>query len=376
VDFSWTQEQLNARDAARRFAHSELGDPAEEFSPRGWQACARFGVLGLPFPKEYGGAGEDIFTTILTMEGLGAGCRNAGLLFALNAQMWAVQHPLLAFGTPSQKEKYLPKLISGEIAGAHAMTEPESGSDAYGLQTTAERNSGGYVLNGVKKFITNGPVADVSVVFATINANRGIWGVTAFLVDRDSPGYHASPPVRKMGLSGAAMGEIHLENCLVPIENRLGGEGGGARVFESSMEWERSSILACQLGAMQRQLDECIGRARERRQFGQPIGKFQVVANRIVEMKVRLEAVRLLLYQTAWKKHNGMNIVMDAAIVKLYLSEAFVDSGLDAIRTFGGDGYLTESGVEQDLRDAIGGLLYSGTSDILRNVIAHQLGLG
>jgi alkylation response protein AidB-like acyl-CoA dehydrogenase len=179
-----------------------------------------------------------------------------------------------------------------------------------------------------------------------------------------------------MGLSGAAMGEIHFENCLVPEENRLGGDGGGARVFESSMEWERSCILACQIGVMKRQLDECIGRARERRQFGQPIGNFQSVANRIVEMKVRLEAARLLLYQTAWKKHNGMNIVTEAAIVKLYLSEAFVASGLNAMRTFGGDGYLTECGVEQDLRDAIGGALYSGTSDILRNIIARQLGLG
>lgn len=142
------------------------------------------------------------------------------------------------------------------------------------------------------------------------------------------------------------------------------------------MEWERSCILACQIGAMERQLDDCIKRARERHQFGQPIGQFQAVANRIVEMKVRLEAARLLLYQTAWKKHNGGNIVMEAAIVKLYLSEAFVHSGLDAIRTFGGDGYLTDWGVEQDLRDAIGGALYSGTSDILRNIIAHHLGLG
>jgi alkylation response protein AidB-like acyl-CoA dehydrogenase len=310
------------------------------------------------------------------MEGLGAGCRNGGLLFSLNAQIWAVQQPILNFGTIPQKEKYLRKLIAGETIGAHAMTEPDCGSDAYNLRTTAERTSGGYLLNGVKKFITNGPVADVALVFATTNPKRGMWGITAFLVDRDTPGFQAGPPVGKMGLSGAAMGEIRFENCLVSEENRLGGEGGGARMFESSMEWERSCILACQIGAMERQLDECILRARERRQFGQSIGNFQSVANRIVEMKVRLESARLLLYRTAWKKHNGMNAVMDAAIVKLYLSEAFVASGLDAIRTFGGDGYLADTGIEQDLRDAIGGTLYSGTSDILRNIIAHQLGLG
>lgn len=205
MDFSWTREQLDARDTALGFARTELADRVEGFSSAQWQSCARFGVLALPFPREYGGAGKDIFTTILTMEGLGAGCRNGGLLFALNAQMWAVQHPLLTFGTPSQKEKYLPKLIAGELVGAHAMTEPDAGSDAYSLRTTAERTSGGYILNGVKKLITNGPVADVALVFATTNSKRGMWGVTAFIVDRDTPGFNAGPPVSKMGLSGATM---------------------------------------------------------------------------------------------------------------------------------------------------------------------------
>ena len=256
------------------------------------------------------------------------------------------------------------------------MTEPESGSDAYALRTTALRTSGGYLLSGSKKLITNAPVADVAIVFATTNPKRGMWGVTAFLVDRDTPGFQAGQPVRKMGLSGASMGELHLENCFVPEENRLGGEGAGARVFESSMEWERSCILACQIGAMERQFEECIGHARERHQFGQPIGNFQSVSNRIVEMKVRLESARLLLYHAAWKKHNGMSAVMEAAMAKLYLSEAFVASALDAIRTFGGYGFLTECGIEQDLRDAVGGTIYSGTSDIQRNIIARQLGLG
>jgi hypothetical protein len=376
MDFSWTSEQLEAREAALRFARSELGGCCEEFSHKRWRACARFGILGLAFPTAYGGAARDIFATVLSMEGLGRGCRNSGLLFALNAQMSSVQQPLLTFGTPTQKEKYLRRLIAGEIIGAHAMTEPEFGSDAYGLRTTAKRTSGGYLLSGSKNLITNAPIADVAIVFATTNPQRGMWGVTAFLVDRETPGFHAGQPVRKMGLSGASMGEIHIENCFVPEENRLGGEGAGARVFESSMEWERSCILACQVGAMERQLEECIRHARERRQFGQPIGNFQSVSNRIAEMKVRLESARLLLYHAAWKKHNGMNAVMEAAMVKLYLSEAFVASGLDAIRTFGGYGLLTECGIEQDLRDAVGGTMYSGTSDIQRNIIARQLGLG
>jgi len=376
MDFSWNTEQAAAREAAIRFARSEIGDAATEFSREKWRRCARFGVLGLPFPRAYGGAEQDIFTTVLTMEGLGAGCRNNGLLFALNAQMWSVQQPLIALGSPVQKEKYLGRLIAGEIIGAHGMTEPESGSNAYSLATKAEKAPGGYRLTGTKKLITNAPVADLALVFATTNPQRGMWGVTAFLVERGEPGFELSAPVEKMGLRGAAMGEMRLESCFVPEENRLGGEGGGARVFESSMEWERSCILACQVGAMERQLEESVRRARERHQFGQPIGNFQSVSNRIADMKVRLESARLLLYQAAWKKHHGISAVMDGAIAKLYLSEAFTASGLDAIRTFGGDGYLTACGVEQDLRDAIGGLFYSGTSDIQRNIITHQLGLG
>jgi alkylation response protein AidB-like acyl-CoA dehydrogenase len=290
--------------------------------------------------------------------------------------MWSVQQPLATLGSPVQKQRYLARLITGEIIGAHGMTEPQSGSDAYSIRTTAEKASGGYILNGSKTLITNAPVADLAIVFATANPQRGMWGLTAFLVERGAPGFELGPPIEKMGLNGAAMGEMRLENCFVPEENRLGGEGAGARVFESSMEWERSCILACQVGAMERQLEECVQRARERRQFGQPIGNFQSVSHRIADMKVRLETARLLLYQTAWRKHKGLSAIMEAAIAKLYLSEAFTASGLDAIRTFGGEGYLTGFGVERDLRDAIGGLLYSGTSDIQRNIIAHRLGLG
>jgi alkylation response protein AidB-like acyl-CoA dehydrogenase len=354
MEFSWNNEQRAVREAALDFARKELGGVSADFSRERWRKCARFGVLGLPFPAAHGGTGQDIFTTVLTMEGLGAGCRDNGLLFALNAQMWSVQQPLATLGSSVQKEKYLPRLITGEIIGAHGMTEPQSGSDAYGLRTTAEKAPGGYILNGCKTLITNAPVADLAIVFANTNPQRGMWGLTALLVERGAPGFELGAPVEKMGLHGAAMGEMRLENCFVPEENRLGGEGAGARVFESSMEWERSCILACQVGAMERQLEECVQRARERRRFGQPIGNFQSVSHRIADMKVRLETARLLLYQTAWRKHQGLSAVMEAAIAKLYLSEAFATSGLDAIRTFGGEGYLTGCGVEQDLRDAIG----------------------
>lgn len=381
MDFSWNDEQLAFRDAVVTFAQRELNDGLLERDRQGklgheqWRKCARFGVLGLPFPEEYGGSGADILTTMLMMEGLGYGSRDNGLLFAMNAQMWSVQMPIFNFGTAAQKEKYLPGLNCGDLIGAHGMSEPDSGSDAYSLRTRAERVEGGYVLNGSKTFVTNAPVADMALVFATVNPQRKAWGVTAFLVDRDTPGFSISRDIEKMGLRTSPMGELVFQDCYVPEENRLGPEGAGTQIFHNSMEWERSSILAGHVGAMDRQLEEAVAYARDREQFGQPIGKFQSVANRLVDMKVRLETARLLLYKVAWLKSQGKPAVMEAAMAKLYLSESFVQSSLDAIRTFGGYGYTAEYAVERDLRDAIGGTLYSGTSDIQRNIIAQLMGL-
>jgi len=381
MDFAWTDEQLAYKQGVIEFARKELNEGVPErdqqgsFSRENWRKCARFGIQGLPFPEEYGGANADILTTMLTMEGLGYGCRDNGLIFALNAQMWSVQMPIFTFGTDAQKQKYLPGLCSGKLIGAHGMTEPDSGSDAYSLRTRAERCDGGYVLNGTKMFVTNAPVADLAVIFATVDPGRGMWGITAFLVERGTPGFDVSRDLHKMGLRTAPMAELILRDCYVPEENRLGPEGVGARIFNSSMEWERSCILAGHVGAMERQLEMSIRYARERVQFGQPIGKFQSVANRIVDMKVRLETARLLLYKVAWLKKTGRPAVMEAALAKLYLSECFVASSLDAVRVHGGYGYTTEFEVERDLRDAVGGTLYSGTSDIQRTIIARLLGL-
>jgi alkylation response protein AidB-like acyl-CoA dehydrogenase len=381
MDFSWTKEQLEYKKAVIEFARKELNDGLVErdqegaFSLENWRKCARFGILGLPIPEEYGGAGEDILTTMLTMEGLGYGSRDNGLIFAMNAQLWSVQMPILAFGSEAQKLKYLPGLCNGDLVGMHGMSEPDSGSDAYSLRTRAERRDGGYVLNGSKMFVTNAPVADLAVIFATVDPGKGIWGVTGFIIERDTPGLTVSRDLHKMGLRTAPMGEVILEDCFIPEENRLGAEGIGTRIFNHSMEWERACILGSHVGAMERQLEECIQYAREREQFGQPIGKFQSVANRIADMKVRLETARLILYRVAWQKKLDKPTPMDAALAKLYISEAFVQSSLDAIRIHGGYGYMTEFEVERDLRDAIGGTLYSGTSDIQRNIIARLLGL-
>jgi alkylation response protein AidB-like acyl-CoA dehydrogenase len=381
VDFSWTEEQLAYKKAVIDFARKELNQGIVErdregaFSRENWQKCADFGIQGLPFPEEYGGADADIVTSMLMMEGLGYGCRDNGLIFGINAQMWSVQMPIYSYGSEEQKRKYLPGLCRGELIGAHGMSEPDSGSDAYSLRTSAVRTEGGYILNGTKMFVTNAPVADLHLVFATVDPSKGMWGITGFIVETDTPGFTISQYIEKMGLRTSPMAELVFQDCFIPTDNRLGPEGIGAKIFNNSMEWERACILGSHVGAMERQLEESILYARQRTQFDQLIGKFQSVANRIVDMKVRLETARLLLYKVAWLKKAGKPALMEAALAKLYLSESFVESGLDAIRVHGGYGYMTEFEVERDLRDAIGGVLYSGTSDIQRTIIARLLGL-
>jgi alkylation response protein AidB-like acyl-CoA dehydrogenase len=381
MDFTWSDEQLEFKKAVIEFARQRLShdmierDREGRFDRELWKACAEFGIQGLPFPEAYGGGNADILTTMLTMEGMGYGCPDNGLIFGLNAQMWSVQMPIHTFGTEAQKQKYLPGLCDGSLIGAHGMSEPDSGSDAFALRTRADRKGDGYVLNGTKTFVTNAPMCDLAVVFATVDPRRKMLGVTGFIVERGTPGFSVSKHIDKMGLRTSPMAELVLEDCYVPAENRIGKEGMGSRIFSDSMEWERACILGSHLGAMERLLERCIQHARERRQFGQPIGTFQSVSNRIVDMKMRLETARLLLYQVAWLKKMGRPAVMEAALAKLYLSECFVQSGLDAVRTMGGYGYSTEYEVERDLRDAIGGTLYSGTSDIQRNIVARLLGM-
>ena len=381
MDFSWSEEQIAFKRTAVEFAQKELNvglrdrERRSEFSHDNWRKCARFGVQGLSLPEAFGGTDTDIMTTMLVMEGLGYGCGDNGLLFALNAQMWSVQHPILTFGSEEQKKKYLPGLCSGELIGAHGMSEPGSGSDAYSLRTRAERTDGGYRLNGSKLFVTNAPHADLAVVFARLDGVKGPWGISVFLVEKGTPGFQVGRDMEKMGLRTASLGELILQDCVVPMENRLGKEGAGVAVFNSSMEWERSCILASHIGAMERQLEACVRYSRERTQFGQPIGKFQSVGNRIADMKVRIETARLMLYKVAWLKKMGQNAVMEAAIAKLYLSECFVQSSMEALRIHGAYGYMTESEIERDVRDAIGGTIYSGTSDIQRGIVARLMGL-
>ncbi|HEX7072236.1 MAG TPA: acyl-CoA dehydrogenase family protein [Rhodothermales bacterium] len=382
MDFSWSEQQVALRQRVVDFARRELNDELIErdrdgqFSRAAWQKCADFGILGFSVPAAYGGGEEiDLPTAMLAMEGLGYGCRDNGLAFGLNAQLWTVQLPIVRFGTEDQKQCFLPRMCRGEAIGAHAITEPQAGSDAYSLQTHARKVDGGYVLNGSKWLVSFAPIADIALVLATVNPELGRWGLTAFLVEKGMTGFTASPVHEKMGLRTVPIGGFTFEECFVPEENRLGPEGAGVSISSHSLEIERCCILASQLGAMERQLETSVAYARSRQQFGQAIGKFQSVSNRIADMKLRLETARLLLYKVAWLIERGQNAMMEAALLKLHLSECFVASGLDAIRIHGGNGYLTEFEVERDLRDAIGGTLYAGTSDIQRNIVARLLGL-
>jgi alkylation response protein AidB-like acyl-CoA dehydrogenase len=381
MEFSLSAEQRELKEAAAAFARAKLNqdlakrEEAGEFSLEAWRACAEFGIQGLPVPAGLGGGGSDILTTVLVMEGLGYGCQDNGLIFSLNAQMWSIELPLVKFGTPAQQQAYLPGLVSGDLIGVHAMTEPESGSDAFSMRTRAERVGDHYRLSGTKLYITNAPVADVVLVFASHPDRPRMAGISAFLVDKGTPGFTVSRSLDKMGLRTSPMGEVVLDDCLVPAENRLGPEGAGMAIFNSSMAYERSCILASALGAMQRQLETCVGHARARKQFGQAIGKFQGVSDKVADMYLRLEAARLLVYRAAWLTQQGKPALIEAAAAKLFTSEAWVASSLDAIQIHGAYGYMKEAGIERDLRDAVAGTIYSGTSEIQRVVVSRMLGL-
>lgn len=381
LEFSLSADQRELKEAAAAFARRELDsglaerEEAGEFSPQAWRACAKFGIQGLPVPAELGGGGADILTTVLVMEALGYGCHDNGLIFSLNAQMWSLELPLVKFGSPAQQQAYLPGLVAGDLIGVHAMTEPDSGSDAFAMRTRAERDGDGYVLTGTKLYITNAPVSDVVLVFAAHPGKARMAGISAFLVEKGTPGFTVTRGLDKMGLRTSPMGEIVLDGCRVPAGSRLGAEGAGMAIFNSSMTWERSCILASAVGAMQRQLEACTQYARARRQFGRPIGKFQAVADKVAEMYLRVEAARLLVYQAAWLGQQGRPALAEAAAAKLFTSEAWVASSLDAIQVHGAYGYMKESGVERDLRDAVASRIYSGTSEIQRVILARMLGL-
>jgi alkylation response protein AidB-like acyl-CoA dehydrogenase len=380
VDFSWSENQTRLRREVAEFAKGLNDGLAErdrdqEFSRDGWRRCGEAGLPALPVSERYGGRGASALTTLYALEGLGYGCRDNGLIFSLHAHLWSAAMPLQTFGTEAQKEKYLPGLASGRLIGGNAMSEPEAGSDAYSLKTTARLVGGKYLLNGRKLFVTNAPVADMLIVFATVDASKKAYGVTAFLVDKGSPGLSVSTRESKMGLRTAQMGWLTLEDCEVPAENRLGAEGAGVAVFTHAMEWERALIMSSAVGSMERLLETCARYAKRRRQFDQPIGKFQLVSSKIVDMRLRLETSRALLYKVGWLKDQGRTVLAEASLTKLHVSECWVQTCQDAMQVHGGYGYLTDYDLERELRDALASRIYSGTSEVQRSIISQLMGL-
>jgi alkylation response protein AidB-like acyl-CoA dehydrogenase len=266
-------------------------------------------------------------------------------------------------------------MIQGSLKGGHAITEPDSGSDAFNMKCKAEKQGDKYILNGAKTFITNAPIADILLVFAMTDPHKGFAGVSAFIVEKGFPGFSVGKPFEMMGLRTCPVGEVVLRDCEVPEENRLGKEGVGSAIFNSEMEWERSCLFATHLGAMEKILEDCTHYAKDRHQFGSPIGKYQAVSHKIADMKVRIDLSRLILYKVASMKAEGKRAPLESAMAKLFISESYVQNCQDALQIHGAYGYSAEYDFERNLRDAIGGKIYSGTSEIQRNIIATFLGL-
>jgi alkylation response protein AidB-like acyl-CoA dehydrogenase len=382
MDFSFSAEQQMLRDSVVKFARGVLNPGVIERDQAGtlprelWRRCAEVGLLGLPAPEEYGGSGADALSCAIALEALGYGCTDGGLTFSLCAHVLACVVPVAHHGSAAQKDRYLRGLCDGSLIGAHAITEPDSGSDTFAMRLRAQRDGNGWRLTGSKTFISNGPVADVVVVFALTDPAKGFHGgTTGFLIERGRAGFSPGQSFTKLGLRTSPVGELVFDGVYVSDDDVLGTVGGGAAVFGTAMDWERSLLVAAHVGAIERLLETTIAYARQRTQFGQAIGKFQAVAHKVADMKVQLEAARLLVYRTASRLGKSRAISLDASIAKLLVIEKLVKAALDAVQLHGGYGFMVEYEVERALRDAIGSTIYSGTSEMQRNIIARWLGL-
>ncbi len=377
MEFGWTAAQRARYDAALAVARQriapETGRPG--IARADWRTLGEQGLLGASVDPKYGGTGLGALDTALLFEAFGRGSPDTGLVFAAAAHLFACAMPIAEFGSPALRERLLPDMCAGRSVAANAMTESGAGSDVSTLATTATPVAGGYLLNGTKTFVSNGPAADVFVTYATTDPAAGHFALTAFAVERGAAGLRVGEPFGKLGMASCPASEVEFVDCFVPDGGVLGERGQGAVVFQESMLWERTCLFALYVGLQDRLLDQVVAHARERRQFGRPLAEFQSVANRIVEMKLRLESGRLLLYRACWSLDRAEPDPLGSALSKLAVSEAAVASAADAVRLLAGRGYLAGSGVEAALRDAMGGTIFSGTSDIQRQIVARELGL-
>ena len=379
MDLTPEQEALYA--SVKEFAAEHVApgvlerDRAEAWDPDVWKQVAAQGLAGLPVPEEYGGSGADVLTTGVALEALNYGGRDAGLNLSLGAHLTIGAMPIVLHGSEEQKQRWLPRMASGETIGAFAITEPDAGSDTAGMKATGRREGDTWVLNGTKTFITNGELADVvTVVVRTDPDAPAGQAFSAFLVETDSPGFTVSKKLRKMGNRSSPTNELSFTDVAVH-ESQMLGEPGTAlwKVGFECFDWERCCMIASAVGGMHRELDECVRYAREREAFGKPIGALGAIQHKLAQMRIRLENARSLQRRAAWLKDQGREHQLEASMAKAYVGEAAVASALDAVQLHGGWGYIDEFHVERGLRDAKLAAIGGGTTEIQEMVIARTL---
>ncbi len=377
MDLALSKEQVMARGLFRQFAEAEVKplaqeiDETERFPRETVEKLQKYGFMGIPYPREVGGQGCDTLTYILCVEELSRVCGTTGVIVSSHTSLGC--GPIMQYGTQAQIEKYLVPLCRGEKLGAFALTEPSAGTDAGNQQTRAEKQGDHYILNGSKIFITNGGQADVYIVFAMTDKSKGTRGISAFIVEKDFPGFSIGTKEKKMGIRGSSTTELIFENCIVPAENLLGQEGKGYSIAMATLDGGRIGIAAQALGLAQGAFDETVKYVKERKQFGRPIMKFQNTQFALADMKTRIEAARLLVYRAALAKDTKKRFSEEAAMAKLFAAETAMEVTTKCVQLFGGYGYTREYPVERMMRDAKITEIYEGTSEVQRMVIAGTL---
>ena len=377
MNFTLTKEQELVRQMVRDFAVNEVKpiaaeiDVTERFPMENVKKMGELGMMGIPFPTEFGGAGGDVLSYILAVEELSKVCATTGVILSAHTSLCASL--INENGTPEQKEKYLRDLCTGNKIGAFGLTEPGAGTDAAGQQTTAVLDGDNYILNGSKIFITNGGVADTFIVFAMTDKSKGTKGISAFIVEKGFPGFSIGKKEDKLGIRASSTTELIFENCVVPKENLIGREGKGFGIAMKTLDGGRIGIAAQALGIAEGALDEAIKYMKERKQFGRPIAAFQGLQWMVAEMSTKIEAARFLVYKAAWLKENKQPYSIDAARAKLYAAEVAMDVTTQAVQLFGGYGYTKEYPVERMMRDAKITEIYEGTSEVQKMVISGSL---
>lgn len=378
MNFKFNEEEQEILDMLHDFAVKEVAplaaevDEEEKFPESTWHKLAEMGMMGVPFPEEYGGAGLSYLTYIGVCEELAKHCATTSVMVSAHTSLccW----PIAEFGTEEQKQKYLPGLLSGELLGAFALTEPGAGTDSAMQKTTAEDKGDHYVLNGNKVFITNAGFANVFVVFAMTDKTLGNKGITAFIVERDFPGFKVGAHEKKMGIRGSSTSELVFEDCIVPKENVLGGVGKGFKVAMMTLDGGRIGIGAQALGIAQAAIDETVKYTKERIQFGKPVWAFQNTQFQLAELQAKLDGARLLVYRAAQAKQDHEPYSHLAAMGKLVASEVANDVARMCVQLVGGYGYTREYPFERHMRDAKITEIYEGTSEVQRMVIAGWMG--